>query len=126
MTGSEALAARCPLGLSETDLAVETGTTPSAVAAWEVGKIKVPRHVAVDLTWRVARNERLAALEASGLPECAWARTFEAEPIPEKLDAQTKRLDRLIDHSKTCEVCRARDNFIEGRFPPMPPAPRHG
>jgi transcriptional regulator with XRE-family HTH domain len=124
MTGAEATAARVALGLSQDDLAATSNMTPAVVAAWEADRIKVPRSIAVDLNWRVARDQRLAALASSGLPECQWIAAFEAEPTPDKLEAQTAQLEKLVAHSKTCEVCKAREAFVTERFPPMPPAPR--
>jgi transcriptional regulator with XRE-family HTH domain len=126
MLASEARAARIALGLSEDALAAETNTTPAIVDAWETGRIKVPRQIAVDLTWRMAQVERLGALETSGLPECAWITDFEAEPDAEKLRAQKARVERFLAHNKECEICKAREAYIADRFPPMPPAPRDG
>jgi transcriptional regulator with XRE-family HTH domain len=126
MIASEARAARIALGLSEDALAAQTNTTRGAVVAWESGRVKIPRNIAVDLAWRVAQKERIDALEASGLPECAWMTAFDAEPVPEKLSAQNAQLERFLEHGKTCDVCKAREAFVAERFPPMPPAPRHG
>jgi len=126
MTASEALAARETLGLTQQDLAAETGLTPEIVADWESGRLKVPRHVAADLTWRVAQAEVIAGLAASGLPECAWFNRFDAEPMPEKTSARTAHLDRLIAHVKDCDACIARDAYVRVRFSPMPRPPRHG
>ena len=126
MIASEARAARIALGLSEEALAAETNTTPAIVSAWETGRIKVPRQIAVDLTWRMAQVERFAALENSGLPECSWVAAFEAEPDAEKLGAHNARVDRFLAHHKECEICKAREAYIADRFPPMPPAPRDG
>jgi hypothetical protein len=126
VNGSDALTARLSLGLSQDALAAETNTTPDAVAAWEVGRIKVPRFVAIDLAWRVAHHQRVAALEESGLATCAWVTAFDAEPVPTKIKAQAGHFERLLEHNKACAVCRAREAFIDERFPPMPPAPLHG
>lgn len=126
MLGHEAEQARISLGLSRETFAVENNLTGDIVAAWESGRIKVPRHIATDLRWRVAREERLAALAASGLPDCDWVLGFEREPVPDKLEAQAKHMERLVEHSKSCPVCAARDGYIAERFPPMPPAPRKG
>lgn len=126
MIASEARAARIKLGLSEDAIAAITNTTPAVVVAWESGRIKIPRHIAQDLTWRVAQAEREAALEASGLAECSWVSAFEAEPVPEKLDAATAHFARLEEHAKGCDVCRAREAFLAERFPPMPPPPVAG
>ena len=126
MIASEARAARIALGLSEEALAAETNTTPAIVGARETGRIKVPRQIAVDLTWRMAQVERFAALENSGLPECSWVAAFAAEPEAEKLRAHNARVDRFLAHRKECEICKAREAYIADRFPPMPPAPRDG
>ena len=126
MTPSDALAARETLGLSQQDLAAETGLTPEIVADWEAGRLKVPRHVAADLTWRVAQAEVMAGLAASGLPECAWFNRFDAEPMPEKVSARAAHLDRLVAHVKECDACSARDAYVRVRFSPMPRPPRHG
>ena len=123
MTASEARDARLALKLSEDALAAETNTTAAIVAAWESGRIKVPRHIAVDLTWRVAQAERFAALEAAGLPQCPWVEAFEAERVPEKLADQNAHFERLLAHGKSCDVCKARAAYVDERFPPMPPAP---
>lgn len=126
MNGSEARAVRLALGLTEDQLAASMRTTPAVVAAWESDRIKVPRSIATDLAWQAAHLERMAALETSGLPTCGWVAAFEAEPIPAKTKLHAAHFERLIEHAKTCETCRARDAFIKDRFPPMPPMPRHG
>ena len=126
MTASEAREACLALKLSEDALAAETNTTPALVAAWESGRIEVPRHIGVELTWRVAQAERLAALEVAGLAQCAWVEAFEAEAVPAKLAEQSARLDRLLAHEKSCDICKARDAYVAEHFPPMPPAPRPG
>jgi transcriptional regulator with XRE-family HTH domain len=126
MTASRAREARLALGLSEAALAVESNTTPAVVQAWEAGRMNVPPRVALDLAWRIARHERLAALESSGLPECEWVKAFATEPVPDKLDAKRRHFERLLEHRPTCGACTAREAFISERFPPMPPAPRRG
>jgi DNA-binding transcriptional regulator YiaG len=126
MNGSEARAVRIALGLTEDQLAASMRTTPAVVAAWESDRIKVPRSIAIDLTWQSAHLERLAALQASGLPTCGWVAAFETEPVPDKIKLQAAHFERLVEHAKSCETCGARDAFIKDRFPPMPPAPRHG
>ena len=126
MKAFEARIARESLGLTREQLAAETNTTPSAVAAWEEDRVGVPRHIATSLRWRVAVHERQAALADSGLPACAWMIAFEKEPEPTHIDEQSTRHDRLLDHVKACEICAAREAFVSERFPPMPPAPRPG
>lgn len=126
MLAEEARAARLALGLSETDLAAETNLTPNVVAAWESGRIKVPRDVATDLTWRLAHLERITALAASGLPDCSWVAAFAGQPVPEGFKPQAAHFARLTDHTASCDVCKAREAFIAERFPAMPAAPRRG
>lgn len=126
MLPHEAEQARTTLGLNRVELAVEKNVTPDAVAAWEAGRIEVPERIAIDLRWRVARKERIAALASSGLPACPWVAEFEKETIPTKLDDHTNRVMRLVEHTKSCEVCRSREHYLDERFGPMPPAPREG
>jgi transcriptional regulator with XRE-family HTH domain len=126
MTGTEARLARETLGLTPEQLAADTSNTPSAVIAWEEGRIRVPRHIARDLMWHAAVLERQRALAASGLPQCAWIEAFENEPEPNGRSHHSDRVDRALAHARTCEVCAAREAFVAERFPPMPPAPRPG
>jgi hypothetical protein len=126
MNSSEARSAREFIGLTSEQLAAALNVIPSAVAAWEDGRIVVPRHIATELAWRSAAHERQVALDASGLQTCSWIQAFESESYPSDLPGQSKRLDRVVEHTETCELCAARDAFITERFAPMPPAPRPG
>lgn len=126
MDASEARHARESLGLRPVDLAVEVSTTPDAVAAWEEGRIGVPKHVAELLQWRMAGLERTRALESSGLPECVWIRNFQDRAAPENMKAHARRVEELNAHVSTCDVCKAREAYLAQRFPPMPRAPVRG
>jgi transcriptional regulator with XRE-family HTH domain len=85
MTAAEAAAARSKLGVSQVQFAVEQNVTAAVVAAWEEGRIDMPRSVATKLRWELAQQERATALAASGLAECAWVGAFEKEPMPDKI-----------------------------------------
>jgi hypothetical protein len=126
MDASEARHARLSLKLRPVDLAVEVGATPDAVSAWEEGRIRVPKHVAEHLRWRMAGLERAQALERSGLPECGWIRSLQDRAEPENMEAHTRQLEELNAHVSTCEVCTAREAYLAERFPPMPRAPVRG
>jgi len=114
---------RTKLGLSVNDLALELGQVPSTVEAWEAGRIKLPSRIAKELVWRSSVWDRLRALEQSGLPECAWVTSWNAEPEPEKLKERTARLERLSAHHGACEVCQARVRFEQERFGNLPRRP---
>jgi DNA-binding transcriptional regulator YiaG len=43
MKSDEGVAARKTLGLTQEALAAELGLTPSVIAAWEVGTVRIPR-----------------------------------------------------------------------------------
>jgi hypothetical protein len=126
MNASDAQQARLKLELRPVDLAVELGTTPDAVTAWEEGRIRVPKHAADLLQWRMAGLERAQALENSGLPECGWIRSFQARAAPENMKAHARQVDELNAHVSNCEVCTAREAYLAERFPPMPRAPVRG
>ena len=123
MTGAELVAARQTLGLTRDQFAAELGIPPHSYAAWENGTVKIPVRYARDIAYRAAIAERQAALSASGLPECAWVRDWEAAPQPEKLDARLAHLESLNSHAASCLTCRARDEFVAARFGPLPEAP---
>lgn len=123
MTPAELDQARTRLGLTSDTLAADLGLPPAVVAAWEDGRDAIPSHIAMDLRWRSAIAERRAALEASGLPECAWLRTMDARPEPKRMSDRAARLEEIAAHEDVCPVCLARDQYIADHFPPMPPRP---
>lgn len=126
MLPADAQLARETLGLTPEVLAADANVTPAVVAGWERGQIKVPRRIAAELRWRVARKERLDALAASGLATCSWIAAFEREPAPRRPEKQNENMERLLAHMRSCGVCTAREAFIEERFPPMPDPPVSG
>src|SRR5690348_8548531 len=126
MDASEAQKARVKLELRPVDLAVELNTTPDAVIAWEEGRIRVPKHAAELLRWRMAGLERTEALESSGLPECAWIRSLKDRPAPEDMKAHARRVEEINAHVASCDVCAAREAYVNERFPPMPRVPVRG
>jgi transcriptional regulator with XRE-family HTH domain len=123
MTPHEAISARKTMGLTQTSLAAEFGLTPSIITAWEAGSVNVPKRFEDQLRYRAAGVEREAALAVSGLPECELDKALENEAVPEKIEAQVKHLERVVNHRASCSVCQARDKFILDRFGPMPPVP---
>lgn len=123
MTPSELVAARTWLGLSPDQLAGSLGLPPAVINAWESGRDGIPAHRAKSLRWRAAIAERQAALAASGLPACEWMAAVEAKPEPATLEAQTAQLEQIMAHEGTCSICATREQFIDERFPPMPPRP---
>ena len=126
MGPKEAVAARQSLGLSQDATAAEFNLTPGVVAAWENGEIKVPKRIEEQLRWRMAAKERIDALVKSGLPECEWRKNWEARPAPSDLKALTKYYEEGIAHAKACQICTAREKYIQDRFGEMPPAPVDG
>lgn len=126
MTASELCAAQEKLGLSNEALAAELAVTPHVVDAWRAGSLAVPKKLAEELRWRAAIAERQAAVEASGLPACAWVREWEGRAVPTGLDAVEKHFKSLTTHSGSCATCIARDRYVEERFGPLPPPPSLG
>lgn len=123
LSGEEASSIRNTLGLSVRDLAHELGLTPNVVEAWEAGTMRVPSKVGQELRWREAVHIRHRALEESGLAECRWVADWEAEVVPEKLEAQTAHLERALEHQKSCETCLAREKYVHDRFGDLPARP---
>ena len=126
MNTAEAIRARESLGMSQLKLALELGVTEKEVAAWEGGRVPIPKHLAERLAWQAALVRQRAALEASGLPECAWVRTWQAKPRPEKTKARRAHVRELREHMSTCPVCQAREAYVQEHLPPLPPPPVPG
>lgn len=126
MTAAEFTAARERLGWTAEQAAAEYDLTPSVVAAWERGTVKIPRDVARDLRWRAALEERKAVLDASGLPECPEARTLDQAAAQKEGEELIAGLEALTTHAKACPVCRARSEYMDRHAPPLPefPMPR--
>lgn len=122
----EARGARETLGLTVEQLAPELGLTPAVVAAWEAGRMKVPRRIMAELRWRAAVHERTRALDASGLPVCPWVARWHAETQGLSLRARRARLETLVAHTRSCPMCEARERYLAERFPPLPERPVPG
>lgn len=120
MSGNEVRAARERMALSHAELAEELGVSEAAVRGWEDGSVKPPRGTTQDLAVVAAVLERRAALKASGLPECPWVEEWEQQPDEPDLEGMTARLEQLNEHSAACPTCKARDRYLEDRFPPLP------
>jgi len=126
MTPEEFAIARRKLGWNDDKLAAELSVSPKAVRAWTEGTLRVPKADAKRIAWLAALTERDAALEAAGLPQCEWVKSWDAEDLPKKdkdLEAHFKRLD---DHADQCPTCQARERFVKERFGPLPEMPASG
>ena len=123
MEALEVQQAKQVLGLSDDALAASLGLPPAAVRAWSQGRDRVPRPIARDLRWRVAVRQQHDALAASGLPACDWIIAFEAQPVPQKLEARRKQLEALQTHVGECPTCQARDAWVASYCPPLPERP---
>jgi transcriptional regulator with XRE-family HTH domain len=123
MDAAELCRARDTLGYTDAKLAADLGLSPSIVTAWTSGRAAVPRHIARDLRWRAALIERDQMLTQSGLPECEWVNAWDAEPVPEKVEARLKRLEALTAHAGACPICRAREVYALEHCPPLPDRP---
>lgn len=123
MTPEEAVAARTTLGLTQDKLAADLGLTPSVIAAWEAGSIRIPKRFEDQLRFDAAAKERQDALAASGLDECEIDKAWENEAVPKDAKAMNEYLERGLKHRASCPKCIARDEFIKERFGKMPPMP---
>lgn len=121
MSAEEARAARETLGLSAKELALDLGLTPAVVESWESGSIRIPKAESQALRHRVAVHERTLALRSSGLPECAWVEEWERQLERTADDKLLDHLTRMEQHESGCSTCRARAEYLEARFPPLPP-----
>ncbi|MEJ7809465.1 MAG: hypothetical protein WKG32_03525 [Gemmatimonadaceae bacterium] len=122
MTAAELVAARERLGLTVDEMAAELALTPHAYRACETGSVTLPRRYAEVVAYRAGVAEREAALVASGIPECAWARSFEEELGRGSREPAPLRA-RVETHIAGCETCQARARFVRERFPDPPPIP---
>lgn len=122
--GGEALVrARELLGLTVDQLAAELGVTPHVFEAWERGALTVPPRYRQVIAYRVAIAERDAALAASGLPECPWFSEWERTEVPAARSAWARHMQLARQHAAFCPTCRAREQFLHDRFPPLPTPP---
>lgn len=124
LIGGEALArARELLGLTVDQLAAELGVTPHVFAAWERGALTVPPRYRQAIAYRVAIAERDAALAVSGLRECPWFSEWERIEVPASRAAWARHMQLARQHAAYCPTCRAREQYLRERFPPLPTPP---
>lgn len=124
MTPAEVAAAREELGLSPEGLAAELGVSPREARAWEAGTHAIDRRSAERLAFHLALTRTHKALEAAGLPECAWLAEWNHRPFPETSRAVRRHVGEMEEHVAACERCRARDAYAAEHLPPLPPVPR--
>src|SRR6185436_9335864 len=123
MNPDEAIAARKTLGFTQEALAAELNLTPSVIAAWEAGTVRIPRRFEDQLRYDAAVKERRDAVAASGLRECEVDKAWESEKVPTDPKAMNEWLERGLKHRASCPTCIAIDKFVEERFGKMPPPP---
>jgi hypothetical protein len=126
MTPEEFAIARQKLGWTDGQLAAELNVSEKIVHRWADGGLKIPKSDAQRIEWEAALAEREAALQAAGLGECDWMKSWEAKALPARekdLDAHFKQVD---DHAEHCSTCQAREQFLKERFSPMPAMPTSG
>ena len=126
LTPADLLTTRTSLGLTVDQFAAELGVTPHVYEAWEKGALAVPDYQLRIIIYRKAVAERQAALAASDLTVCSWMNDFEAQSEPRGQKAQIARYQELATHVKACQICIARDQFLQERFGPMPELPTPG
>lgn len=122
MTPSDVRTARQELGYTAEQLAEELSVPVSRVHDWERGASTMPRRLAQQLAWEAAVKRRNDALDASGLPECAWAENWGNQAAPSEADALTKHYEALTTHAQGCATCQARQRFAD-TLPPLPELP---
>jgi transcriptional regulator with XRE-family HTH domain len=123
MTPSDVRTARQELGYTPEQLAQQLSVPVSRVHDWERGASKMPRRLAQQLAWEAAVKRRNDALDASGLPECAWAENWANQAAPTETDALTKHCEALTTHARACSTCQARQRFADN-LAPLPELPR--
>jgi hypothetical protein len=125
MTASELAAARSRLGLTANQFATELELPLHLYEACESGELKLPKHQAELVAFRLAGAERDEALTQSGLPTCAWFERWERDAPPDHaaLKKHVAHMERVAAHLETCTVCQAREQFVKDRFPNMPKLP---
>ena len=126
MNRADFQATRERLQQSDEELSELLGVSPDTVLAWTEGRKEVPRRYVQQLEWLAVSAEREDALRNSGLPECDWMRAHSAKPLADDQDAVLQHLEAANDHADVCQVCTAREKFVEERFGPMPPMPQSG
>jgi len=124
VTPDELAAARTQLGVTSDQLAAELGVTPHVIEAWERGTLRMPVRYDRILAFRLALANREAALDASGLPDCAWMREWRDGPLQGGSFAKHIEVGRR--HAAQCSTCQARERFVRENLPPLPEPPMPG
>ena len=124
MTPDELASARTRLGVTSDQLAAELGVTPHVYEAWERGSLRMPVRYGRILTFRLALADREAALDASGLPDCAWMREWRDGPL--QGGSFSKHIEAGRRHAAQCSICQARERFVREQLPPLPEPPMPG
>jgi transcriptional regulator with XRE-family HTH domain len=123
MTSSELTTARLELGFSLAEFAEYMGVSESEVAAWESGKVRIPRPEAQLLSWNVAMKRRDRAIKAARLPECAWANEWDNRPDSDDADESIREQEEWDVQTAACSVCQTRENYLTTHLGPPPPVP---
>lgn len=121
ITADEVRAARERMGLTPGELAVEMGVSERDLRGWEDGSVKPGRGTEQNLAFAAALLEQRAKLNASGLPECAWANEWTQELHRSSGARIAAHVQRLRDHFAACPTCTARERFLQEHGPPLPP-----
>jgi DNA-binding XRE family transcriptional regulator len=124
VTPDELAAARTRLGVTPDQLAAELGITPHVYEAWERGTLRMPVRYNRILAFRLALADREAALDASGLADCAWMREWRDGPL--KGGSFAKHIEAGRRHAAQCSICQARERFVRESLPPLPEPPMPG
>lgn len=127
MSATELAAARAELGLTAEEFATELELTPERYAAYEAGRARLPKYQAKLVAFQLACARRDQAVAQSGIPLCPWIEQWGREaPSDAKAESGRAYLERLEAHTKSCDICQARERFIHEHFPEMPRFPMPG
>jgi len=127
MSAAELAAARAELGLTSDELATQLGLTPERYAAFESGGARLPKYEAQLVAFQVACARRDEALSKSGHPPCPWVEQWERDAASDVESAKSSSsLDRFVTHVKSCDICQARERFVNEHFPEKLTAPVPG
>lgn len=127
VTGRELAGIRGEMGVDAEDLAVTLGISASKLRTLEGSSDPIPFGASKRLRWLHDDWQRAQALEASGLPACDWASEWlQAHVGLTEVDAITESLKASEVHTSGCELCRARVQYLDDRFPPQRPFPGGG
>ncbi|HKW09761.1 MAG TPA: hypothetical protein VJO33_05235 [Gemmatimonadaceae bacterium] len=123
MTPTEFAAARHRLGWTLVEAAVEYNLTPNVIEGFESGSVKIPKAIARDIRFRCAFRERQDVLAASGLSECSILNDLDRAAIGKTGNDLTDAYEAMLEHVKSCSLCRERSEYADSHGPPMPEIP---